>query len=191
MPFLCSADALPARPRRVAVAGTSGSGKTTLVGRIASVLGASPHELDALSHGPGWTRRPSFVDDVRAFLDDEAWVCEYQYTVARPLVGAKADLLVWLDPPVAVVMTQVIRRTVTRRIDRRELWNGNVEPPLREFFTDRDHIVRRAWRTRGKARRQVHELAAERPELPVVRLGSHREAADWLAGPLRASAADG
>ncbi|NPC99119.1 shikimate kinase [Nocardioides sp. zg-DK7169] len=54
----------PAPPCRVLLAGRSGSGKTTLGRRLAEVL-AIPHvELDALHHGPGWTPRPEFLDDV-------------------------------------------------------------------------------------------------------------------------------
>lgn len=36
------------------------------------------------------------------------------------------------------------------QLRREELWNGNVEAPLRTFFTDRGHIVRWAIRTRRK-----------------------------------------
>src|SRR5512138_2189086 len=67
MPLLGAADPLPHVPRRVLVAGTSGSGKTTLAARVAAVLGAPHIEIDSLFHGPGWTKRPSFDDDVVRF----------------------------------------------------------------------------------------------------------------------------
>lgn len=34
--------------------------------QVAARLEVPYRELDALFHGPGWTRRPEFVDDVTA-----------------------------------------------------------------------------------------------------------------------------
>ena len=85
-------------------------------------------------------------------------------------------------------MTRVVRRTVGRRLVRRELWNGNTEPPFRSFLTDPEHIVRWAWRTHEETRSQVAAAAADRPDLPVVRLSSPREVRTWVRGPLRAAA---
>ncbi|MCU7725464.1 AAA family ATPase [Actinoplanes sp. KI2] len=185
MPLLGAADPLPIVPRRVLVAGPSGSGKTTLAARIADALGAPHVEIDGLFHGPGWTRRPTFEDDVHRFSAAPAWVTEWQYTSVRAHLADQADLLVWLDPPTATVMRQVVRRTVVRRLRRRQLWNGNVEPPLWTVLTDRDHIVRWAWRTRAKTATRVEELRQRRPELPIVRLRGHAAADRWLRGPLR------
>jgi adenylate kinase family enzyme len=187
VPLLAAGDPLPARPRRVLVAGTSGAGKTTLVRAVAGVLGCPHVELDALHHGPGWTRRPEFEDDVRRFTAGPTWTAEWQYADMRALLLDRADCLVWLDLPRVVVMTQVGRRTVGRRLRREVLWNGNTEPPLRTFLTDRDHIVRWAWRTHPRTEERVFAAVATRPELPVVRLRSRAEVAGWLAGPLRAS----
>ena len=53
----------------------------------------------------------------------------------RANVADRADLMVWLDLPRATVMRQVTARTLRRRLTRQELWNGNVEPPLRTILT--------------------------------------------------------
>lgn len=181
-------DSLPHRPRRIAVAGVSGVGKTTLSRRISAVAGAPHIEIDALYHGPGWTPRLTFLQDVHAFVDSETWVTEWQYSDARPLLTARADLLVWLDLPFATVtLPRVIARTLRRRLGREPLWNGNVEPPLHTFFTDPEHIVRWSISTRGNYRERLPAVAAERPELPIVRLRSTREVERWLSGPLAAS----
>ena len=182
--MLSADDPLPSVPRRILVAGTSGSGKTTLAGRIAAVAGVSPTEIDSLYHGPGWTPRDSFMLDVATLAGQPAWVTEWQYAVARPVLLERADLLVWLDLPPAVVMRRVIRRTVRRRRGRSVLWNGNQELPLSTFFTDRDHIVRWAWRTRHDTAARVAAAADSRPDLCVVRLTSRRAVDRWLAGPL-------
>jgi hypothetical protein len=79
---------------------------------------------------------------------------------------------------------------VSRRLLRRELWNGNLEPPLWSIATDGDHIIRWAWRTHGRWPGRVAEVGERHPELPVVRLRDHTEVARWLAGPLAAVVAD-
>ena len=181
-------DPLPARPSRVVVAGTSGSGKTTLSARIGQLLGVEHVEIDALFHGEGWTPRPTFLADVEEFTARPAWVTEWQYTVVRDLLADRCDLMVWLDPPHATVMRQVTARTLRRRVRREVLWNGNLEPPLRAFLTDRDHVVRWAWRTRFATAERLATLRVRLPDLPVVRLRSRAEADRWLAGPLRRTA---
>ncbi|MEU7927062.1 AAA family ATPase [Micromonospora sp. NPDC049107] len=185
MPHLHAADPLPWRPRRVLVAGTSGAGKTTLASRIATSLQAPHIEIDGLFHGPSWTRRPSFEDDVRRFSAGPSWVTEWQYRAVRTHLADLADLVVWLDLPKITMMRQVVRRTVVRRLRRQQLWNGNVEPPLWTLFTDSEHIVRWAWNTHPQTATRIEALSARRPDLPVVHLRSHAAANRWLLGPLR------
>jgi len=184
VPLLDDADELPLPPRRVLVAGTSGSGKTSLALRVAAVLGVPHVEIDALYHGPGWTRRPSFVEDVEALIARPGWVTEWQYDEVRARLVAAADLLVWLDLGRPRVIWQVARRTLRRRLRRERLWNGNVEPPLRSVFSDGEHVVRWAWSSHGTTAVRVAGVLDERPELPVVRLASHAAARRWLGGPL-------
>jgi adenylate kinase family enzyme len=185
VPLLGPTDALPHRPSRVLVAGTSGSGKTTLAARVADVLKVPHVEIDALFHGPDWTVRPSFEEDVRRFSAEPAWVTEWQYGSARPVLAERADVLIWLDLPRSVVMRQVVRRTLRRRRHRERLYGGNVEPPIRAIFTDREYIVRWAWRTHHETELRVRGLLQEQPSTTVVRLRSHDEASRWLHGPLR------
>jgi adenylate kinase family enzyme len=185
---LTADDPLPHRPARVLVAGTSGSGKTTLAAQVGVVLDLPHVELDALFHGPGWTPRPEFQDDVARFAAGARWVTEWQYGEARPLLAERADLLVVLDLGRALVMGRVVRRTLGRRLRREQLWNGNVEPPLRTVLTDPEHIVRWAWRTHGRTPERVQELQHRRPELVVVRLTDRRAVARWVTGPLAAAA---
>ena len=185
MPLLGPGDPLPRRPERVLVAGTSGAGKTTLARAVAEVLDCSFVELDSLHHGPGWTKRAEFVDDVHRVVAGASWVSEWQYAAMRDVLLDRADLLVWLDLPRRVVMTRVVRRTLRRRLRREVLWNGNVEPPLWTFLTERDHIVRWAWRTHSRTRDRVTAAGAVRPELVVVRLTSVAQVSAWADGPLR------
>jgi len=188
VPLLGPDDQLPHRPARVVVAGTSGAGKTTLAARVGRELGIPHVEIDALFHGPGWTPRREFVDDVRRFCATDTWVTEWQYERVRHLLAMRADLLVWLDLSRARVTWQVTRRTLRRRLRRERLWNGNVEPPLWTVFTDPQHIVRWAWTQHPHTAARVAAARDERPELVVVRLPGHRAADQWIAGPLAEAA---
>lgn len=177
------------RPRRVVVEGVSGVGKTTLAGRIGEVAGIPHTEIDALFHGPSWTPRPEFLDDVQALVASEAWVTEWQYSAARSLLTARADLLVWLDLPFATVtLPRVIARTLRRRPGREQLWNGNIEPPLHTFFTDPEHIVRWSISTRNNYRERIPAVPAD---LPVVRLRTVREVESGWPARSRMPRADG
>jgi adenylate kinase family enzyme len=167
-------------PRRVLVAGVSGSGKSTLAREIGTRLGIEYVELDGLYHGPGWEPRPTFADDVAALVARDAWVTEWQYDAARPLTLARAELMVWLDLPIRLVLRQLTRRTLRRRVRREQLWHGNVEAPLHTVFTDREHVMRWAWSTRHTLDGLNRRLSVERPDLSVVRLTTRAEAQGWI-----------
>lgn len=178
--MLGASDPIDWSPRRVLVAGVSGVGKTTLAAAISAAIRAPHTEIDGLFHGPNWVPRESFLEDVEAFTAEEAWVTEWQYARARPLLAGRADTLVWLDLPVRVALWRLIRRTMRRSRARAELWNGNVEPPLRRMLVDRDHIIRWGIRTRRKLKPVVPRLESEHPDLRVVRLRSQRDVDTWL-----------
>lgn len=182
-------DPLPRVPDRIVVAGTAGTGKTTLARRIAAVLGMPHVEIDGLHWGPDWTPRDAFSSDVDALVAGDRWVTEWQYRIARERLAARAELLVWLDYPVAVTMRRVVARTIRRRLRRTELWHGNVEPPLWTIATDRDHIVRWSWRTRAKHRDLAAHAFTRHPHLAIVRLRSQAETDRWL-GALARRASD-
>ena len=168
------------KPRRILVAGVSGVGKTTLCRRIADATGLPYTEIDSLYHGPGWVPREAFVDDVRAFTAQDRWITEFQYRLVRDLLAARADLLVWLDLPAPIAYWRVITRTIRRAHTKEELWNGNVEPGLRNALFDDEGIIRWAFRTRATWPDKVAAASRQNPELVVVRLRSKREVERWL-----------
>jgi adenylate kinase family enzyme len=175
------ADPLPPGIQRILVVGCSGSGKSTLARAMSTRLGLPYRELDALHHGPNWVPRPEFAADVSRFAGTDAWICEWQYSAVRPLLLARAELLVWLDLPRWRVFGQLVPRTVRRRVRRVELWNGNVEPPLWTLFTDRDHILRWAWRTYPRTAQRIGAVLDQPDGPPVVRLRNRAETRAWLA----------
>ncbi len=115
---------------RISVVGCSGSGKTTFAVRLAVDLDAPHVELDELHWGPDWIAASSdeLVARVSEATAREGWIVDGNYqSKIGSLVWERADTVVWLDPPRWRVMRQVISRTATRVVRRRELWNGNRE----------------------------------------------------------------
>ena len=166
--------------RKIVVAGTSGSGKSTLARQLSAVLGLPYTELDSLFHGPNWTPLPNFEADVDRMTQAGAWVTEWQYASVKPMLLERADTLVWLDLPFPLTLFQVTRRTIGRHLRRQELWNGNYEPPLRTLFTDPDHIIRWAIKTRRVIADSMPDIRARYPELLIVRLKSRGQIRRFL-----------
>lgn len=168
--------------RRLLVVGASGVGKSTTARAAAAKLGLPYIELDALFHGPGWTRRPTFVDDVAAIAATQAWVIDGNYSAVRELLWAAADTVVWLDLPRLVTEWQVVSRTARRLLSRTPLWHDN-----RERWRDlgrASHPIRWSW---GKhAQYRIHYAARFADpafgDTLLVRLGSRREVRAWMDG---------
>lgn len=115
--------------RKVAVvASASGNGKTTVGRELARQLGVPFVELDALVHGPNWTETPDDVlrAQVAPIVACDGWVIDgtYQHKLGDLVFGA-ADVIVWLDLPVRVWLTRLVRRAWRRVRGGEQLWNGN------------------------------------------------------------------
>lgn len=163
--------------------GCSGAGKTTFGKALAARLGVDFIELDAIFHQPGWTELPDaeFQARVRDAVGADGWVVDGNYAVVRPIVLARATHVAWLDYSRPRVMQQVIRRSVSRAITRRELWNGNQEN-AREWLNP-EHPIRWAWSTHAR-KRVEYEARFREPQsahLDVARFPTPRAARAWLA----------
>lgn len=128
---------------KIAIVGTSGSGKTTLARQMSQRL-AVPHiELDALHWEPNWTEATIdvFRSRVKTALSGDAWVVDGNYSKIRPLVWTRADTIVWLDYSFAIVMRQILQRTIRRVVLREECCNGNRETFQKSFLSGDSVIV--------------------------------------------------
>jgi len=161
--------------------GNAGSGKSTLGRALARRLDVPYVELDAIFHQPNWTPLPAedFRARVAAIADGDGWVIDGNYSVVRDLVWARADTIVWLDPPRRIVMRRIVWRTLRRSVTGQDLWNGNKERLRNLVSRDlRLNIVWWAWREHAKYR-QRYRAASRDPafgRLRFVRICTARDA---------------
>lgn len=168
---------------RVVVVGSTGSGKTTLARQLSALLTLPHVELDALNWDPNWTSAPT---DVFRQRTDEAsrgdrWVVDGNYSKVRDIVWRRADTLVWLDYPLAIILWRLFWRTLGRVRSGEELWNGNRES-AREAFLSRDSLFLWALKTYRRRKRE-YPAVLTRPEyahLIVFRHRSPGETERWL-----------
>ena len=127
--------------------------------------------------------RPVFRSRVAEVAAGERWVIDGGYSDVRDLVWARADSVVWLDYPLAVTLSRLVRRIVARIRDGSELWpgTGNRET-IRNQLVSRDPLVWFAIRTHRGRRRRIAAMLARREyaHLEVHRFREPREAERWL-----------
>jgi adenylate kinase family enzyme len=163
---------------RIAITGPSGSGKTTLAVELARLLGIRHVEIDALHHGPNWESCGAEVlaERVTAATEGDGWVTDSTYhTMLGDLIVERADLLVWLDLPIPLVLWRLLRRTHVRNRDKVELWNGNVEPGWRLSAT---YLI---WPALQRAFQNRRSFPARYAGVDVRRLRSDAEVRRFVA----------
>ena len=173
--------------RRVAVFGTTGSGKSWLAERLAERAGLRVVELDALFWGRDWQPAPVdlFRHRVERETSDDGWIVVGNYGQVRDLVWRPADTLVWLDLPLPVVMSRLLRRTVKRAVTREELWGTGNRETLSNAFLSRNSILLYALKTHRRNReRFAQECEALAGEKRIVRLRSRRDIERFVLSPL-------
>ena len=170
--------------RRIVVVGATASGKTTLAKKLSHHLRVPHIELDALHIDPHWSPAPVAVFRQRILeaMKADAWIMDGGYPQVYDLYWSQAEMLLWLDYPLSIVVSRVLKRSFRRIITKEELWNGNREG-LHQFFSRGSSLLwalRTYWRDR-----RVYPVLLCQPEhahLQVVRLRSPGAARKWLSG---------
>ena len=168
---------------RIIVVGTSGSGKTTLSKEISLILSIPHVEFDYYRHGPGWTETPDpiFRENLREALSEASWVADGNYSVVRDIVWTRADMMIWLDYSIFMVLWRLFWRTFLRCILRKELWNGNKESIWENFFT-RHSILIWALKTHWSGRSDIAEALqqSEYSHIKVLHMESAKDTSKWI-----------
>lgn len=166
--------------RRVIVVGCQGSGKTTLALALGRKLGLPVIHGDVLYWRPGWKEADLawFRSRVAKAIAGEEWIFDGSFSgLAMDLTLARADLLIAIERPRWLCLWRVLWRSAfARGGDRTDLPAGCPE----QFDWQ---LLKQVWRYGiDRAPRIEVERLQHRPDLPVVRLKSDREIADFLKG---------
>ncbi|THD77373.1 MAG: AAA family ATPase [Phenylobacterium sp.] len=173
---------------RLVVVGCSGSGKTTMARALARALDLPHVELDALNWEPGWRALTeedpaAFFARVAAAAEGERWVMDGNYTKTRDAHWSRATAIIWMDTPRGRVMRQVVWRSLTRAIGKRELWAGTGNKELFRKWLDKEHPIRWAWDTWAMVRARYEDWFANGvyEGRPVYRVTTVRDAKRLVA----------
>jgi adenylate kinase family enzyme len=172
--------------RRISVVGNSGSGKTTIAVALSAALNVPHLEIDAVFHQPGWVQLEAgeFRRRVAEFVAAPRWVADGNYSTVQDLVWARADTVIWVDPPRYRVMRQVIWRSLRRAALRSELWNGNRERWANLVRADpAESVIAWAWTRHHKYQRRYGHAMADpaNAHLTFIRLRTPAEVAALIA----------
>jgi adenylate kinase family enzyme len=176
--------------RRIVVIGTSGAGKTYVARALATRLGLTYIENDAIIWRADW--QPAPRDEVVAAFDaatrDDRWAIDGNLAGSHredQLVLARCDTIVWLDLPRREVFASIIRRTLQRAWSREPLFHGNVE--RWQQVLSRDSMIWWSVKTFARRRRAYRALFADprRADKIRIRLGSRAHVDGWLASLCR------
>jgi len=149
--------------RRVAVVGPGGAGKTLFAGRLSERIGSPVVHLDRIFYGSDWQRRPQAdaVADLERAIAGDSWIADGGFLDAGDSRFARADTVVFLDPPRWLCVWRILWRRV------RDHGKDRPDLPAPEGFDW--EFVKWTWR-------YPHEL-----DLPnLVRLRSRRDAAEMI-----------
>jgi adenylate kinase family enzyme len=95
------------------IIGIPSAGKTTLAKGMSRLLGVPLHDLDSLAFvDERWTLRPIPERDemVARILEEPSFVSEGGFLGWTEALFAAADHIVWLDPPLRVLVWRHVRR---------------------------------------------------------------------------------
>jgi adenylate kinase family enzyme len=166
-------------PKRILCYGVCGSGKTTLARRIGEATGIPWHSADDLAWLPGWvmTSTEWQAEKIAAIVEQDEWVLDTAYGKWIDVTLGRVELIVALDYPRWFSFGRLLKRTVSRAIDKKPICNGNTET-WRQMFS-RDSIL--VWHCRSFKRKRERIRAWEAdPDVSVFVFRSARAAEDWV-----------
>ncbi|TVS11725.1 MAG: adenylate kinase [Gammaproteobacteria bacterium] len=177
--------------RRIHFIGSSCSGKSTLAARLAAALDVPAVELDALNWLPGWvglnaTDPAELERRLTAATAGDGWVVAGSYTAfCQRTFWQRLETLVWLDLPMPVLLTRVLRRSWRRWRQQELLWGTNVErfwPQLAVWRKEESLVF---WIVTQHARKRRQMLAAVQDprwrHIRFLRLASRRQVEAFAA----------
>lgn len=167
--------------RKIALFGPPATGKTTLARWLSVQLGHPHTDLDDLLFTPGG---PLPLEEFRRQAGEitrrDEWIVEGNFSKLANVVWHRADVLVWLDFPLALIVYRIVRRSLRQLAGRDDSAQARRLTWSTAFFSRRSLLrtaIRKYRTNRPRYARQVSETADLGVE--VVRLRSPRDVQRW------------
>ena len=126
--------------KRIIITGCTCSGKTTLGKKIANMLSLHQIDLDDYHFLPNWVEKSKdvFLNDVNnAIHGKNGWVVSGNYnTLIKDTVWKEANLIIWLDYPLGLIIHRYFLRTFRRIFLKEPCCGENYETLERTFSKD-------------------------------------------------------
>ncbi|POM25740.1 topology modulation protein [Actinomadura rubteroloni] len=167
-------------PSRVAIFGLPGAGKSTLAHELSRRHEIPVHELDDIlfaRHGALPLDR--FRAEVGTVTVGPRWIVDGNYSKLQDVTWDRAELVIWLDYRLPLILWRVTRRNL-RRLSGREQTGRRLT--WRAAFFGRRSVLGNAARKyiRNRPRYAAQLAQTEARGVTVVRLRSPRKTNRWL-----------
>ncbi|MEV4976006.1 adenylate kinase [Streptomyces scopuliridis] len=167
--------------RKIALFGPPATGKTTLARWLSVQLGHPHTDLDDLLFTPaGPLPLEEFRHQAGEITRRDEWIVEGNFSKLADVVWHRADILVWLDFPPALIVYRIIRRSLRQLTGRDDSAQARRLTWSTAFFSRRSLLrtaIRKYRTNRPRYARQVSETANLGVE--IVRLRSPRDVQRW------------
>lgn len=122
---------------KIQIVGLSGSGKTTLARKLSDELGIAHYEMDSIYIGKNWEIKDTetFSAEVAEIIKQDSWIlCGAYITKLDGMTVRAADVIIYLNYPIRVAFSRMLRRTFRRVFLKEKIFNGNQESLVNFFF---------------------------------------------------------
>ncbi|AEY94389.1 adenylate kinase (plasmid) [Streptomyces hygroscopicus subsp. jinggangensis 5008] len=175
--------------RKIALFGPPATGKSTLAKWLSAELGHPHTDLDEILFTPdGPLPLPEFRRQAGEITQADTWIVEGNFSKLADVVWHRADVLVWLDFPLPLIMYRIVRRSLYQLTGHDDSPQAQRLTWSKAFFNRRSLLrtaIRKYRNNRPRYAQQVSETAALGVE--VVRLRTPRQVLRWrdevLKGP--------
>ena len=130
--------------KRINIIGCSGCGKSTFSKKLSKILDIPYIEIDQIFWGPNWYRptKEEFYHKLENRIGGDTWALDGNYSKSAQIKWKNVQTVIWLDYSFPRVISQTMKRAISRMISKQELWpgTGNVET-FRNAFFSKDSII--------------------------------------------------
>lgn len=167
------------RQRRILIYGVTGSGKTTMAAWLSEKTGIPWTEIDLLMWNPGWELVPVDLqrERVAEICARDEWILDAAYAPWLDIPLERVQLIIGLDYSRSRTFWQLLKRTVTRAIDKKEVCNQNVET-FKGMFS-RDSILIWHFKSFARKRERMRLWQADQANFDVILLKRPTSPEKW------------